>query len=145
MSTFMSYYILKADAMAGGKNQIAMIKDYYGAMLSRGATTFWEDFDISWLEGSGRIDEFPAPGQKDIHGDYGAFCYVGLRHSLCHGWSSGVLAFLYEYMLGVKMLPGGKYQVEPYDLGKAEGVVPVPGGMLKVTTENGSVKENHCQ
>ena len=74
-----------------------------------------------------------------------AFCYVGLRHSLCHGWSSGVLAFLYEYMLGVKMLPGGKYQVEPYDLGKAEGVVPVPGGMLKVTTENGIVKENHCQ
>lgn len=141
MSTFMSYYILKADAMAGGKNQIAMIKDYYGAMLSRGATTFWEDFDISWLEGSGRIDEFPAPGQKDIHGDYGAFCYVGLRHSLCHGWSSGVLAFLYEYLLGVNMLPGGKYQVEPYHMGspQAEGVVPVPGSMLKVTVQNGEI------
>ena len=141
MSTFMSYYILKADAMAGGKNQIAMIKDYYGAMLSRGATTFWEDFDISWLEGSGRIDEFPAPGQKDIHGDYGAFCYMGLRHSFCHGWASGVLAFLYEYLLGIKMLPGGQYQVAPTAMGiqQAEGVVPVPGSMLKVTVQNGEI------
>ena len=147
MSTFMAYYILKADAIAGGKNQIAMIKEYFGAMLSRGATTFWEDFDLSWLEGSGRIDEFPAPGQKDIHGDYGAFCYQGLRHSFCHGWASGVLAFLYEYLLGVKMLPGGKYQVEPTAMGlqQVEGVVPVPVGMLKVQTQNGVAAEVTCE
>lgn len=147
MSTFMSYYILKADTLAGGTRQIEMIKQYYGAMLSRGATSFWEDFHMSWLEGSGRIDEFPAEGQKDIHGDYGAFCYQQLRHSLCHGWSSGVLAFLYEYLLGVKMLPGGNYAVEPTAMGtaKAEGVVPVPGGMLKVVVQNGTVKEVTCQ
>ena len=147
MSTFMSYYILTADAIAGGKNMIPMIKEYYGAMLSRGATTFWEDFDLSWLEGSGRIDEFPAPGQKDIHGDYGAFCYEQLRHSLCHGWSSGVLAFLYEYLLGVKMLPGGKYKTEPMDLydGFAAGCVPVPGGMLSVTVHKGVVLEEICE
>lgn len=98
-STFMAYYILKADAMAGGKNMLAIIKEYFGGMLSRGATTFWEDFDISWLEGSGRIDEFPEEGQKDIHGDFGAFCYIGFRHSLCHGWASGVLAFIIEQLL----------------------------------------------
>ena len=57
-------------------------------MLSRGATTFWEDFDISWLDGSGRIDEIPDPEKKDLHADYGRFCYKGLRHSLCHGWSA---------------------------------------------------------
>lgn len=144
MSTFMSYYILKADAIAGGKNMISMIKEYYGAMLSRGATSFWEDFDLAWLEGSGRIDEFPAEGQKDIHGDYGAFCYQQLRHSLCHGWSSGVLAFLYEYLLGVKMLPGGEYQVEPMEMGisDAQGVVPVPAGMLNVTLHNGKVDKS---
>ena len=68
-------------------------------MLSRGATTFWEDFDVAWLEGSGRIDEFPEKGQKDIHGDFGAFCHIGFRHSLCHGWASGVLAFIIEQML----------------------------------------------
>ena len=147
MSTFMAYYILKADAIAGGSKMIDMTKEYFGAMLSRGATTFWEDFHMDWLEGSGRIDEFPAPGQKDIHGDCGAFCYVGLRHSFCHGWASGVLAFLYEYLLGVKMLPGGKYQVAPTAMGlqQVEGIVPVPDGMLKVTTQNGLVKENHCE
>ena len=147
MSTFMAYYILKADAIAGGTKQIDMIKEYFGGMLSRGATTFWEDFDLAWLEGSGRIDEFPAPGQKDIHGDYGAFCYQGMRHSFCHGWASGVLAFLYEYLLGVKMLPGGKYQVEPTAMGlqQVEGVVPVPAGMLKVQTQNGVVAEVTCE
>lgn len=147
MSTFMAYYILKADAIAGGRNQLAMIKEYFGGMLSRGATTFWEDFDIAWLEGSGRIDEFPAPGQKDIHGDYGAFCYQQFRHSLCHGWASGVLAFLYEYLLGVNLLPGGKYQLAPVAMGvhQAEGVVPVPGGMLRVQVEDGILKEETCQ
>lgn len=147
MSTFMAYYILKADAIAGGTKQIEMIKEYFGGMLSRGATTFWEDFDLAWLEGSGRIDEFPEPGQTDIHGDYGAYCYVGLRHSFCHGWASGVLAFLYEYLLGVKMLAGGKYQVAPYamDAHLAEGAVPVPDGMLQVVTENGLVKKELCK
>ena len=86
-STFMAYYILKADALAGGMNMISIIKEYFGAMLSRGATTFWEDFNMDWLVGSGRIDELPKEGEKDIHGDYGAFCYEGFRHSLCHGWA----------------------------------------------------------
>ncbi len=146
MSTFMAYYILKADTLAGGKNQIAMIKEYFGGMLSRGATSFWEDFDIAWLEGSGRIDELPAEGQKDLHADYGAFCYQQLRHSLCHGWASGVLAYLYEYMLGVKLLPGGNYQVAPDDLGvdQVEGVVPVKDGMLKVSAVKGQVETCIC-
>lgn len=141
MSTFMAYYILKADALAGGTQQIKMIKDYFGGMISRGATSFWEDFDISWLEGSGRIDEFPAPGQKDLHADYGAFCYEKLRHSLCHGWASGVLAFLYEYLLGVQMKETGCYEVKPMFMGiqRVEGQVPVPGGMLQVKVENGQV------
>ena len=102
-STFMSYYILLADALAEGKNMLSIIKEYFGGMLSRGATTFWEDFNIEWLDGSGRIDEFPKEGEKDIHGDYGAFCYKGFRHSLCHGWASGVLAFIIEYILGLQL------------------------------------------
>ena len=99
LSTFMAYYILKADALSGGQNMLSILKEYYGGMLQRGATTFWEDFDIAWLKNSGRIDEFPAEGKTDIHGDYGAFCYRGLRHSLCHGWSAGILAFLAEQIL----------------------------------------------
>ena len=96
MSTFMSYYILKAVASFDKAAAIAMMKEYYGAMLDKGATTFWEDFDIAWAENSCRIDSFPKAGEKDIHGDFGDHCYIGFRHSLCHGWSAGVLQFIQE-------------------------------------------------
>jgi hypothetical protein len=96
MSTFMSYYILKAVASFDKPAAIEMMKEYYGAMLDKGATTFWEDFDIEWAENSCRIDELPTPDKKDIHGDFGAFCYIGYRHSLCHGWSAGVIQFIKE-------------------------------------------------
>lgn len=135
MSTFMSYYILTADALAGGKNMLSILKEYFGAMLSRGATTFWEDFHMEWLDGSGRIDEFPKDGEKDIHGDYGAFCYEGFRHSLCHGWASGVLAFLIEYMIGLKMSKGGAaYELAPHPMGVKEihAKLPVADGWLVI-------------
>ncbi len=96
MSTFMSYYILKAVASFDRKAAVDMMKDYYGAMLDKGATTFWEDFDITWAENSCRIDTFPKVKEKDIHADFGDFCYKGFRHSLCHGWSAGIIAFMKE-------------------------------------------------
>ena len=94
-STFMSYYLLTAIASKDKKLAIEMMKDYYGAMLDKGATTFWEDFNIDWIKDAGRIDEIN-PNKKDLHGDNGAFCYIGYRHSLCHGWSSGVIKFIKE-------------------------------------------------
>ena len=96
MSTFMSYYILVTVASRDVALATAMMKEYYGAMLDKGATTFWEDFDLEWCENSGRIDRFPKRGQRDIHGDFGAYCYRGFRHSLCHGWSAGVIRFIME-------------------------------------------------
>ena len=96
MSTFMSYYILKAVASFDKPLAVSMMKEYYGAMLDKGATTFWEDFDMQWAENTCRIDEFPKEDQLDIHGDFGAYCYKGFRHSLCHGWSAGVLRFIEE-------------------------------------------------
>ena len=139
-STFMSYYILTADALAKGKNMLAILKEYFGAMLSRGATTFWEDFHMDWLDGSGRIDEFPKEGEKDIHGDYGAFCYKGFRHSLCHGWASGVLAFIYEYMLGLRLVNGGEsYEVVPNTMGVKEihAKIPTNTGWLEIDVVDG--------
>jgi len=141
-STFMSYYILTADAMANGQNILPIIKEYFGAMLSRGATTFWEDFNMDWLEGSSRIDELPKEGEKDIHGDYGAFCYKGFRHSFCHGWASGVLGFIYEYMLGLKLVDGGaSYEVTPHAMGvkEIEAKIPVKDGWLFVKVVDGEV------
>lgn len=143
-STFMAYYILSADALAGGQNILSIIKEYFGGMLSRGATTFWEDFHLDWLNGSGRIDEFPESGQTDIHGDYGAFCYTKFRHSLCHGWASGVLAFIYEYMLGLKLSDGGNtYEVSPNTLGihEIEAKIPTKTGWIHLKVVDGEVIE----
>ena len=97
----MAYYILSAMAMLGCKDIIETIKTYFGAMLDVGATTFFEDFNLEWTKNSGRIDKLPKEGQFDIHGDFGNCCYKGLRHSLCHGWASGVYAFVIEKIVGL--------------------------------------------
>lgn len=136
-STFFGYYMLCAIGKAGDvADALDIIKEYWGAMLSRGATTFWEDFNMDWLEGSSRIDELVPEGVKDIHGDYGAYCYEGLRHSLCHGWSSGPAAFMSEYVLGIKPAAPGcaKVIINP-NLGNLEwvkGSYPTPYGIIYV-------------
>jgi hypothetical protein len=80
---FYGFYVLQALAKAGEMDgPLEIVRTYWGAMLDRGATTFWEDFDLAWLEGSGRIDELTPPGKKDLHGDFGAYCYEGLRQLL---------------------------------------------------------------
>lgn len=139
-STFMAYYILSADALAGGQNMLSLIKEYFGAMISRGATTFWEDFHIDWLAGSGRIDEIPNGSQKDIHGDYGAYCYEGFRHSLCHGWASGVLSFIVEYMFGLQLSEDGQnYTLTPHSLGVQNlyAKLPFKDGLLEIVVKGG--------
>ncbi|MBQ7654332.1 MAG: hypothetical protein IJS17_04595 [Clostridia bacterium] len=113
------------------------LKDYYGGMLDKGATTFWEDFDIDWIDNSTRIDEFPQENKRDIHGDFGRYCYVGYRHSLCHGWSSAPSAFLMEKVLGVTILkPGCKelsIKANLGDLSYAKGEYPTPYGNIIIS------------
>lgn len=99
MSTFMSYHVLKAVAEKDKDLALDVMKQYYGAMLEKGATSFWEDFNIDWVKGSSRIDRLPKKNELDIHGDFGAYCYKGFRHSLCHGWSVGPIPLLFEYYL----------------------------------------------
>lgn len=137
VSTFMSYPILSAVAEYGEYDKaLAILKEYYGGMLEMGATTFWEDFDLTWTKNASRIDEFSKTGEKDIHGDYGAFCYTGFRHSLCHGWASGVIAYLTESILGIKPMGiGGRaIKIEPHlsGLKYVKGNYPCGSGVLKV-------------
>ncbi|MBQ8229944.1 MAG: alpha-L-rhamnosidase [Clostridia bacterium] len=148
LSTFMSYPILTAVAAYGEyEKALSMMKEYYGGMLSVGATTFWEDFDLDWLKGAGRIDELPKAGEKDIHGDYGAFCYKGFRHSFCHGWSAGVIPYLMETVAGIKVEGSGmktiRIQPQLSGLKHVKVSYPTPYGVLKVEhtlQENGEVK-----
>ncbi len=148
LSTFYGYYVLEAKAKAGDyQGALDAIRTYWGGMLDMGATTFWEDFDLDWMVNAGRIDELPVEGKKDIHGDYGAYCYIGFRHSLCHGWASGPTPWLTEHVLGIQIVePGCKVlRVTPHlgDLKWAEGTFPTPRGVVKVRHEklpDGTVK-----
>jgi hypothetical protein len=137
-STFYGYYMLQSQAKAG-EYQTAMdiIRQYWGGMLDLGATTFWEDFDLDWVEeNTAGIDALVPEGKKDIHADYGAYCYKGLRHSLCHGWASGPTAWLTEHVLGVQVVaPGCKaIRVEPHlgNLIWVEGTFPTPLGVVHI-------------
>jgi alpha-L-rhamnosidase len=136
-STFFGYYMLEAKAKAGDyQGSIDMIREYWGAMIKMGATTFWEDFNMEWLKNAAPIDELVPEGKIDIHGTYGAYCYIGFRHSLCHGWASGPTPWLTQHVLGITVVaPGCKVvKIQPHlgDLTFAEGSFPTPFGLIKV-------------
>ena len=148
LSTFYGFYVLNALAKSGDIDTgLDFISRYWGAMLDFGATTFWEDFDLEWTKNAARIDELVPEGKDDLHGDFGAHCYVGFRHSLCHGWAGGPTAWLSRNVLGIEPAAPGfsKVRITPR-LGRldwAEGTYPTPKGVIRVRHEkqsDGSVK-----
>ncbi len=147
LSTFLGYYTLTAAAKAGEHTSaMNILRDYWGGMLEMGATTFWEDFDIDWMENSAPITEPVPEGKKDIHGDFGAFCYTCLRHSLCHGWASGPAPYIAENVLGVTPVTAGfkKVHIAPHlsGLEYIRGAVPTPYGNIEVEADKNGVKYN---
>lgn len=147
-STFYGYYMLQALSLSGDYDvALNVIDKYWGGMIDMGATTFWEDFNMDWMENAARLDELTPAGKKDIHGDFGAYCYPGYRHSFCHGWSSGPAAWLSDYVLGVQVVEAGckTLKIEPHlgNLDWVEGTYPTPKGVVKikhVKREDGTVK-----
>ncbi|MBR3686956.1 MAG: alpha-L-rhamnosidase [Clostridia bacterium] len=137
-STFFGYYLLVAKAMAGDfAGALDDIKEFWGAMLDMGATTFWEDFNLDWLENSAPIDEIVPEGKNDIHGDFGAYCYKNFRHSLCHGWSSGPCPYMTHYVLGIRAVSADTYEIDPElaYLDWAKGEYPTEKGMISVSAK----------
>jgi hypothetical protein len=139
-TSFMGYYMIEALAQAGKYDEaLNLISTYWGRMLDLGATSFWEDFNYNDAKNASRIDELPSPDKFDIHADGGAYCYVGLRHSFCHGWASGPTAWLSQHVLGIEPLEPGfsKVKIEPHlgSLEWAEGTLPTPKGIIEVRHE----------
>lgn len=148
-STFMSYYLLKVAAKRDMAETLSVLCEYYGAMLKLGATAFWEDFNIDWAKNASPIDEIPEDGKSDVHGDNGAYCYKGFRHSLCHGWSSAPTAFLAEEVLGIHILDVGckKVEIKPNlgNLSWAKGTYPTPYGIISVECKRSKDGEIHTE
>jgi len=147
ISSFYGYYVLQARAMAGDyEGAMDVIRNYWGGMIDLGATTFWEDFEMKWLNNASRIDEITPAGKVDVHATYGNYCYKGLRNSFCHGWASGPTAWLSQHVLGISIMEAGckKVKIEPHlgDLKWVEGTYPTPFGIIYVKhtkQSNGSI------
>ena len=117
---YMKFYELAALCEIGEQQQVLeFVKDYWGGMLQRGATTFWEAFDPTVPEDK-HYEMYGRPFGK----------------SLCHAWGANPVYLFGRYFLGVyPTAPGYKeYVIEP-NLGGLKwikGTVPTPHGIISV-------------
>ena len=124
---FMKAFVAQALFRSGEpRAAINLIRAYWGEMLRRGATTFWEQFDP-------RTPRSHVPmGLDENH----------RAESLCHGWSSGPGYLLPAYVLGITPLQAGfrDFRVQPQADGLAwvEGRVPTPHGDIGCRWECGT-------
>jgi len=106
-SSYFAKYVLEALFETGEQERaLKLIKDGWGGMIKRGATTFWE----IW----GALDQ---------------------PWSVCHAWSSHPVMLLSKYILGVKNTGTGWKNIEfdpkPVKGVKwARGVIPTPFGSI---------------
>lgn len=143
LSTFLAGYVLRVLVKAGYTDRaVSIMREYWGAMLDLGATTFWEDFDMDWVsDRTVGVDKFVSEGMIDVHGDFGKYCYTQFRHSLCHGWASGPASFLSQVVTGIEILEPGckKVRIKP-NLGGLKHIktkYPTPYGIIEVEAWDG--------
>ena len=109
-----------------GRTQQALnfIRYYWGGMMARGATTFWETYNPLW------------PKRH----------FAGYAMSRCHGWSAGVTSWLTECVLGVQPKSGGFGQttITPHlgGLTWVRGRVPTPHGNIALRVVKTSTAES---
>lgn len=118
-----NYVLFAMSGMGHTPAALKFAKDYWGGMIKEGATTFWEGYDLAWPK---------VHPHRYLQADNLTGYYV----SLCHGWSSGVTAWLTERVLGVESEGVGYAQatIAPNlcDLSWVKGNVPTPHGLIQV-------------
>lgn len=110
ITPYFNTFVVEALMGNYGQDQgLSLIKNYWGAMLEKGATTFWETYD-------------PKTGKER----------ASFGESLSHGWSSGPAYLLPKWILGITPLQPGflSFSVKPFfaDLKFAKGKMPVGEG-----------------
>ena len=127
---YMRFYELETLCMMQQQEQVLKeIKDYWGGMLSEGATTFWEKYNPD-EHGTEHLAMYGRPYGK----------------SLCHAWGASPLYLLGRYFLGVHPTKPGyeEFEVRPVlgGLEWMEGDVPTPKGMIHVKMSKEEVTVN---
>ena len=98
-SNFNQYFILQALAGLGQLDRgVESIRIIWGAIVTAGATTFWETSHPSWLD---LFPSGPAPPAAEQSG------WV----SYCHPWASGPVPWLSKWILGIRPLVPGYSRV----------------------------------
>lgn len=135
ITPYYNFYVISAMASAGQyEPAVNWIRKYWGGMIRRGATSFWEAYNLG----------LPKFGwHRMLRADFGQGYFV----SLAHGWSSGPTVWLTEEILGIKPTAPGFAHVsirpELAGLDWARGAEPTPRGLIKVSynrTPNGNLK-----
>ncbi len=124
VTPYYNYYVISAMAEMGHRQAaLNWIRQYWGGMVDEGATSFWEGYDPAWYKGN-------------FHASLQADNMSGYRVSLAHGWSTGVMPWLMEQVLGIHATGPGfsTVDIRPdlVDLLWAKGGEPTPRGMLNV-------------
>ena len=129
---YMRFYELEALCMMGHQTEVLKeMRDYWGGMLSEGATSFWEKY-VPTETGTQHLAMYGRPYGK----------------SLCHAWGASPVYLLGKYFLGVRPTKPGytEYEVCPSLGGLAwmKGDVPTPFGLIhvEVSTEEICIKSD---
>ncbi len=121
-----SFQVMALDILGNKDYLQKYIIDYWGGMLNKGATTFWEAYNSE----EGYNDQYSFYGRP-----YGK--------SLCHAWSAGPAAFLPSVLFGLKPLEDGwkLFTLNP-DTGSlswASVCLPTKYGNITVDIENDKI------
>ncbi len=120
---FFGFHMLDGLFRAGADLEaISFLRRYWGEMLARGATTFWEHFSLD----------------QPKHSSFGR------GGSACHGWSAAPAYALPAHVLGVQPLEPGfsRILVQPScgGLEWARGHAPTPHGPVQVAWQRSATR-----
>jgi hypothetical protein len=125
---YMASFEVMALAQLGNTDyMLKHVNDYWGGMLNKGATTFWEAYD-----------------PKETYEDQYSFYGRPYAKSLCHAWSAGPAAFLPAELFGLKPIEDGwkRFSLHP-NIGHLEWAsvcLPTKYGNIIVDIENNDIQ-----
>jgi len=125
---YMRFYELEALCALGEHEQVMKeMKDYWGGMLSLGATSFWEKYNPDET-GTEHLAMYGRPYGK----------------SLCHAWGASPIYLLGKYYLGVRPVKEGytEFAIDPVlgGLKWMEGNIPTPNAKIHVYMDKKSIR-----
>jgi hypothetical protein len=120
------FEMMAVSRLASPVEPIARLRRYWGGMLDRGATTFWEAYDPAQT-GAAALAFYRRPCGK----------------SLCHAWGAGPAAILPAETLGLRPTRDGwaEFTLDPRlgELSWVTATVPTPTGAIEVDVRDGQV------